>query len=91
MPSFRDVNYYDDVLCTISNRSAPDRASGMVRQGQAAWTAHHVQNHTLRGHSTPASQAGRRVGPSSSLRPHCFQPPSPHTSHKDRLIILETV
>jgi hypothetical protein len=62
MPSFRDVNY-DDVLCTISNRSAPDRASGMVRQGQATWTVYHVQNHTLRSHSPPASQAGRRVGP----------------------------
>jgi hypothetical protein len=62
MPSFRDVNYDDD-LFTLSNESAPDRASGLVRQGQKAWTAHHVQNHTLRGHSPPASQAGRRVGP----------------------------
>jgi hypothetical protein len=31
--------------------------------GQAAWTVHHVQNHTLLGHSLPASQAGRRVWP----------------------------
>jgi hypothetical protein len=27
------------------------------------WTVHHVQNHTLLGHSPPTSQAGRRVGP----------------------------
>ncbi len=26
----------------------------------------------LPGHSSPASQAGRRVGPASSLRPHCL-------------------
>jgi hypothetical protein len=31
--------------------------------GQAAWTVHHMQNHTLLGHSPPDSQTGRRVGP----------------------------
>jgi hypothetical protein len=39
--------------------------------GQAAWTVHHVENHTLLGHSPPASQAGRRVGPAlDSLLAH---------------------
>ncbi len=33
------------------------------RSGQAVWTVHNVQNHTLLGHSPTASQAGRRVGP----------------------------
>jgi hypothetical protein len=37
-------------------------ASGVVLQSQAAWTVHHVKNHTLLGHSVSASQAGRRVG-----------------------------
>jgi hypothetical protein len=31
--------------------------------GQAAWTIHHVQNHTLLGHSPLDSQAVHRVGP----------------------------
>jgi hypothetical protein len=46
---------------TFSNRSAPDRAKWCGPSGQAAWTAHHIQNHTLLGHSPPASQAGRHV------------------------------
>jgi hypothetical protein len=56
MPSLRDVAH-DGVLCTFNIRSAPGNPSG-----QAAWTVHHVQNHTLLGHSPPACQAGRRVG-----------------------------
>jgi hypothetical protein len=52
----------DGVLCTFSNRSAPDRGKWCGPSGQAAWTVNYVQNHTLLGHSPPASQAGRRVG-----------------------------
>jgi hypothetical protein len=65
MPSLRDVAH-DGVLCTLSfiNRSAPDRDKWPGQSGQAAWAVHHVQNHTLLGHSlNPASQADRRVGP----------------------------
>jgi hypothetical protein len=62
MPSFRDVAH-DCVLCTFSNRSAPDRGKWCGPSGQAAWTVRHAQNHTLLGHSPPASQAGRRVRP----------------------------
>jgi len=62
MPSLRDVAH-DGALCTISNRSAPDWGKCCGPSGQAAWIVHHVQNQTLLGHSTPASQAGRRVGP----------------------------
>ncbi len=57
MPSLRDVAH-DGVLCTFNNRSAPGNPSG-----QAAWTVHHVQYHTLLGYSPPASQTGRRAGP----------------------------
>ena len=71
MPSLRDAAP-DGVLCTFRNRSAPDRDMWCGPLGQAAWTVHHVQNHTLMGHSPPASQAGRRVGPALySLRPLC--------------------
>jgi hypothetical protein len=62
MSSFRDVAH-DGVTCTFSNRSAPDRDKWCCPSGKAAWTVHHVQNHTLLGHSPPASQAARRVGP----------------------------
>jgi hypothetical protein len=64
MPSLRDVTH-DGVLCTFGNRSAPrdDRVKWCGPSGQVAWTVHHVKNHTLLGHSPPASQAGRRVGP----------------------------
>jgi hypothetical protein len=62
MPSLRD-SAHDGVLCTFSNRTAPDRAKWCGPSGQAARTVHHVQNHTLLGHSPPASQAGGRVGP----------------------------
>jgi hypothetical protein len=41
----------------------PDRGKWCGLSEQAAWTVHHVKNHTLLGHSPPASQAGRRVGP----------------------------
>jgi hypothetical protein len=53
MPSYRDVAH-DVVLCKLSDRSATDRGE---------WCVHHVRNHTLLGHSLPASQAGRRIGP----------------------------
>ncbi len=36
-----------------------DKQYGPSRQ--AAWTIHHVQNHTMPGHSPPVSQAGRRI------------------------------
>ncbi len=62
MPSLRDVAH-DGVLCTFSNRSAPDRGK---------WCGPSIMyNHTLLGHSPPASQVGRRVelalSPSASL------------------------
>jgi hypothetical protein len=64
MSSLRGVAHYA-VLCTLDQPQTG--ASGVDRQGmQVAWTVHdsiHVQNHTLLGHSPPASQAGRRVGP----------------------------
>jgi hypothetical protein len=70
MPSLR-VEAHNGVLCTLSNRSAPDQGMWCGPSGQAAWTVNYVQNHTLLGHSPPASQAGRRVGlalsPSASL------------------------
>jgi hypothetical protein len=60
---------HDGFLCTFSNKSATDRGPA----GQVVWSVkaggmavHHVQNHTLHGHSPPASQAGRHVGP------HCL-------------------
>ncbi len=62
VPSLRDVAH-DGVLWTFNNRPAPDRGKWCVQSGQAAWTVHHVQNHTLLGHSPPAIQAGRRGGP----------------------------
>ncbi len=59
------------VLCTFRNRSAPGLNKWCGLSGQAAWTVHQVQNHTLLDYSPPASQAGRRVGPALySLRPH---------------------
>ncbi len=64
-PSLRDVAH-DGVLCTFSNKSASDRDKWCGLSGQAAWTVHHVQNHTLLGHFPSASQAGRRVGPALS-------------------------
>ncbi len=57
-PSVRDVAH-DGVLCTHCNRSAPDRSKCCGPSGQAAWTVHQVQNHTLLDHSS--SQPG---GPS---------------------------
>jgi hypothetical protein len=62
MPSLRDVAH-GGVLCTFSNRSAPYRGKWCGPSGLAAWTVHHVQDYILLGHSPPASQAGRRVGP----------------------------
>ncbi len=64
MPSLRNVAH-DGVLCTFSNRSAPDRGKWCGPSGKAAWTVDHVQNLTLVGHSPSASlfQAGGRVGP----------------------------
>ncbi len=54
VPSLRDVAH-DGVLCTFSNTSAPDQAVWPVRAGG-------MQDRPS-GHSPPASQAGRRVGP----------------------------
>ena len=62
LPSLRDVAH-EGVLCTFSNRSAPDRGKWCGPSGPAAWTVHHVQNHTLLARSPSASQAGRCVGP----------------------------
>jgi hypothetical protein len=42
IPSLRDVAH-DGFLCTLSNRSAPDRGKWCGPSGQAAWTVHHVQ------------------------------------------------
>jgi hypothetical protein len=64
MPSLSDVAH-DGVLCTVHLviDQPPDRGKWCGPSGQVAWTVHHVKNHTLLGHSPPASQAGRRVGP----------------------------
>jgi hypothetical protein len=64
MPSLRDVAHAG-VLLAFRNRSTPDRGKWCSPSGQAAWTVHPVQNHTLRGHSPSARffQAGGRVGP----------------------------
>ncbi len=71
MPSLRDVAR-DGFLSTFSNRSAPDRGKWCGPSGQAAWTVHRVQNHTLLG-SLSSCQPDRRaalLGQTSSLRPH---------------------
>ncbi len=52
MPSLRYAGH-DGVLCTFSNRSVPDRGKWCGSSVQVAWTVHHVQNHTLLGHSPP--------------------------------------
>jgi hypothetical protein len=57
MPSLRDVAH-DGVLCTLNNRSAPDRGKWCDLSGQAARTVHHVKNHILLGPSPPAKQPG---------------------------------
>jgi hypothetical protein len=62
MPSLRDVAH-DGILSTFSNRLATGQDKWCGPSGQAAWTVHHVQNHTLLGHSPPVSQAGDRIGP----------------------------
>ncbi len=51
------------VLCTFSNRSAPDRNKWYGPSEQTEWTVLHAQNHTLLDYSPPTSQAGRRFGP----------------------------
>jgi hypothetical protein len=51
-------------MCIFSNcRSAQDQGKWCGPLGQSAWTVRQIQNQTLLGHSPPASQAGRRVGP----------------------------
>jgi hypothetical protein len=55
--SLRDVAH-DSVLCTFSNRSTQHRGKWCGLSGQAAWTVHHVQNHTLPGYSPSAMQLG---------------------------------
>jgi hypothetical protein len=63
LPSLRDVAH-EGVLCTFSNRSAPDRGKWCGPSGQAVWTVYHKQNHPLLlGHSPPPSHSGRRVRP----------------------------
>jgi hypothetical protein len=61
--------HHGGVLCTFSNREQPQnrgkRSCGL--SGQAAWTVHHVQKHTLQ----PARRAAV-LGQPSSLRPHCI-------------------
>ncbi len=54
--SLRDVAH-DGVSCTFSNDQPGQaiRIGGMERPSRT--------NHTLLGHTPPASQAGRRVGP----------------------------
>ena len=47
--------------------TALDRGKWCDLSGQAAWTAHHVQNHALLDHSPQTSQAGRRAGPAFGL------------------------
>jgi hypothetical protein len=71
------------VFCVQSVIDQPG-ATGVVRQGrrQAAWTVHQVQsqNHTLLGHSPPARQAGRRVGPALFPSASLALPPTGHPS-----------
>ncbi len=67
MPSFRDVDH-DCVLSTFSNRSAPGRNKWCGPSGQAAWSVHHVQNHT-RMVTVPSSQPG---GPPCWTSPLAF-------------------
>jgi hypothetical protein len=73
--ALRDVAHYG-VLCTFSNWSAPDRGKWCSVSGQAAWIVHHVQNHTLLGHSPSAARRAAVLGQPSSLRPHCMYVPA---------------
>jgi hypothetical protein len=57
MPSLRDLDH-DGIFYTISPR--PVQVMWSIMAGRI--DRHHVQNHTLLGHSPPASQAGRRAG-----------------------------
>jgi hypothetical protein len=68
VPSLRDVAH-DGVLCTVSNISATDRGKRRGPSWQAEWTIHHVQYHTLLGHSPSPSQGAAVLGQPSSLRP----------------------
>jgi hypothetical protein len=64
MPSLRDVSQ-DGSLCTFS-KAVDQPQTGLIAVVRQSWRhgpVHHVQNHTPLGHSPPASQAGRRVGP----------------------------
>ncbi len=72
MPYLCEVAH-DGVLCTFSNRSAPDRKRWFDPSGQAAWTGHHVQNHTL---VTLLQQArwDAVLGQPSRLWPHWVDP-----------------
>jgi hypothetical protein len=74
MPSFCDVAR-DGWLYTFTLKeqleipsahswAAPVRSTGTVRKRQAVRPVHRVESHTCcMGHSPPASQVGRRVGP----------------------------
>jgi hypothetical protein len=66
MPSLRDVDPVG-VLCTFSNRLASDWGKWCGPLGEAAITVHHVQNHTLLGHSPPPSRVGPALQPLVSL------------------------
>ncbi len=62
MPSVHDLAH--DVFCVhLAIDQSKTGANGVVYQGRrhGLSSVHHIQNHTLLGHSPPASQAGRRV------------------------------
>jgi hypothetical protein len=54
---------HDGVLCTFSNRSAPNRVKLRGLSGQATRTVLTDKITPCRDHSRPGGQAGRRVGP----------------------------
>jgi hypothetical protein len=62
MPSFRDVAHDDVCVHLVIDQFQTGASAWCGPSRQAAWTVHHLQNHTLLGHSPPVSQASRRVG-----------------------------
>ncbi len=69
-------------VCTIQHQlkilsakswAAPISATGTVRKRQAAWTVHHVQNHTCRVTLLQPAKRAAMLGQPSSLRPHCAE------------------
>ncbi len=73
MPLLRDLAY-DGVLCTFSNRSAPNRVKLRGLSGQATRTVLRRQNHTLPGPLSSRRPGGPPCWASPSLRPHCSKP-----------------